>query len=325
MKIFKYIKDKIKVETTEEEIKINVPNIKFNDLDLLHKIMEWVEEPVSVYDGFGKVLKELGYSEDDEVSFSDFDIKTMSFYATSKLNKSRNKISVRYGDWLDFFPEVMIENDKNMKRYEYRYNKNTGLNMHLVGYKNKLDNGNTFSRQLLETSIVMFLENGEYELAINISNDGDFNLNEEYRIMNDEKLEEYIKSLTFPINIVEVYKHISELSIEEKHHKVLLEVRKYSGRIKDDKNKEVVDRIELHDGNLFSFIITRNNKTIELNNNTWTLKSDDLVISKDDNGKVSYSASSNIDNVEEMISPKEQILSAKEDVEEVIKLSKTLF
>ena len=121
MKIFKKLKEKIKVETTEDEIKINVPHIKFNDLDLLHKIMEWIEEPISVYNGFGKVLKELGYSEEDEVSFSDFDIKTMTFYATSKLNPTRNKISIRYGDWLDFFPEIMIENDKYMKGGRINY------------------------------------------------------------------------------------------------------------------------------------------------------------------------------------------------------------
>lgn len=325
MKIFDKIKEKIKVEKDEEEIRIKVPNIKFNNLDLISKLMEWVEEPVDVYYGFGKVLKELGYSEEDEISFSDFDIKTMSFYCTSKLNPTKNKISVRYGDFLDFFPEVMIENEKEMKRYEYRYNKNTGLNMHLVGYKNKLENGNTFSRRLLETSINMFLDNKEYELAINISNDGDFDLNQEYRIMNDEKLEDYIKSLTFPINIVEVYKRICELSIEEKHHKIFLEVRKYNNQIKDDKNKEVVDRIEFVDGKLFSFIITKDNKTIELNNNAWTLRSNDLVISQDELGFVNYSASSKIDNIEDIVSPKEQILSAKEDVEEVIKLSKTLF
>ena len=215
--------------------------------------------------------------------------------------------------------------ERLIKYYEYCF-KNGETILRLANYTNKLDSGINITRYLFETTFLMIIKKDDMELCVSITpNNSHIDWDSNFRMKNDRELEEYINSLIFPINIVEVYKRICEISIEkiEDYSKFKISVVKKI----DNKKEELYDKICLKNGELDNFTITRDGKTISLNSdNAWELKTDKTVVKKNNEGNIDYSISyKSEDDITLMPTPKENIDNAKKDVNDVIVLTKTLF
>ena len=154
-------------------------------------------------------------------------------------------------------------------------------------YKNKT-NGNKYIRYLFSSVGGLTIKNdGDKYLYLSIvPKEHDESI---YYFDNEEKVKEYLCSLSFPVNIVEVYDKLSEITngLLRNCNRLALEQRK----IIDEDYSELMDTIALINGELLKFKITRGDKTITINNNgSWSFKTAKFSMSKGADGSFDYSA-----------------------------------
>ena len=74
------------------------------------------------------------------------------------------------------------------------------------------DLGNSLTHYLNENRVSYILKNGDYVFSFNILKPQNDSKTGMYHIPNEAGLEEYLLNLKFPIDIVEVYKKIRQMS-----------------------------------------------------------------------------------------------------------------
>lgn len=326
-----------KKEANEEKInnankKTQIPKIIFKNRDLEKNIARWLEEKTSVQEGFGKVLSQIGFSSNDTIILDDYNQDDFSFSCSTKsIPDIKKRISLKYGNYIDDFSEITLTSDEVEKNYEYIYSPDSGLRVRQHHYSKKnTDNGNLCYRCLFPYSYYIIIKNSEYnflvdvEIPDNLKKSPCVDNDHPYRLKNEEALEQYLLSLSFPIAIDEVYKKICELSLDpvNLYPRLILKVRKKI----DDNKTMITDSIIMEQGQISSFIITRNDKTISLNNlEDWTYEAPEIsAISKDG---LDFFFKVHVENREQLsktISPIEEFDKISDEVEQVRKLKKSL-
>ena len=134
---------------------------------------------------------------------------------------------------------------------------------------------------------------------------------------------QYLLSLSSPIDIVEVFKKVRELSLGDdlsKYSNILIKV------FKSEENKEIeTDVIEICYGKVRQIKKTQDNKTISFDeNDNWTFENPSLSIKKGD-GKIKISMDSSSSDELVGISPLDSYIKAGEEVEKVAQLVRNLF
>ena len=360
--LFKVKKEKKDNLKNDQEV-LDVPKVEFANLELQGTIGQWlgvlssrqsvgnsffsvsthlsVEELIKkvnisekqwkeVETKFAILLKLAGIPSTETCILGNLNKDDGTFECVFKNSEEDANIAIRWGDMLDYWPELTISYQNESKTYDYfEETKDNPMQLRLNHYKIKNPtNGNSCYRYLSEYTSYFTLKSGEYSLKIEIKRPESVNTyevsNYTFRLENEEELQKYLLNLTFPLDINEVYKKIREISVSavEEYPSFKLKVTKEL----DEKNIKITDMMILKDGQLENFIMTKEGKTIEIDSvGNWTYNSQELNVSQNDKGNVSYMV--NLVSKEELgslIEPLEQYNEVSQEVEQVRKLTQTM-
>ena len=268
---------------------------------------------------FGKLLIDAGIVSDEVCFVSAFDKDNLTF----KLNvgsKESFDVILRWGDIFDFYPEFEIKGKDFSKTYVLSETEDASK-LRLDKYS-LTDNNTTVSRDLSRVAAYFGWQSDDKFLSIRIEDSG-FDVNRIFYLENEEALMQYLLSLSSPIDIVEVFQKVRELSLGDdlsKYSNILIKV------FKSEENKEIeTDVIEIHYGKVKQIKKTQDNKTISFDeNDNWTFENPSLSVKKGD-GKIKISMDSSSSDELVGISPLDSYIKAGEEVEKVQKLVRNLF
>ena len=345
-------------EENKQIEKQNIPLVKFNDTKLQLKIGEWtgilnskklsqlsylnnypyldVEELIkktniledttdllnNISKEFGKILKELGVDKDEICTIDYHNIDDFSFNCHFEKANKDAKISLKWDD-IDHDPRISIEDNNKKEEYYYgRAYNNKPSKLYFKNYTLYRENNSLF-RYLTESFASFRLNENNYSLSLEVSRPKG-NKDSVYKLNNEEELQEYLLNLSFPIDISDVYKHISEIALGpiNEYPYIQIEVKNNI----DKKNSITTDYIYIKNGQLTNFIITKNEKKISIDkDDNWSFTTEKVSINKTNNGKIDYRL--NLDSHEELIRDIgiDRFTPANEEVNKVKQLTKNLF
>ena len=269
---------------------------------------------------FGKLLADTGIASDEVCFVSAFDKENLTFKLNVG-NKESYDVKLRWGDFFDFFPEFEIKGKDACKTYILSDN-DKDLKLRLDRYSLTVNNNTRVGRCLSPSATYFDWQSEEKFLSIRIEDSG-FDVNRIFYLGNEDALMQYLLSLSSPIDIVEVFKKVRELSLGDdlsKYSKILIKV------FKSEENKEIeTDVIEICYGKVRQIKKTQDNKTISFDENgNWTFENPSLSVVKGD-GKIKISMDSSSSDELVGISPLESYNKAGEEVEKVQKLVRDIF
>lgn len=268
---------------------------------------------------FGKLLIDAGIASDEVCFVTVFDKDNLTF----KLNvgsKESYDVRLRWGDFFDFYPEFEMKGKDFSKTYVLSENEDASK-LRLDKYS-LTDNNTMVSRELSIVAAYFGWQSDDNFLSINIGNLRP-NVGSIFYLENEDALMQYLLSLSLPIDIVEVFKKVRELSLGDdlsKYSEILIKV------FKSEENKEIeTDVIEICYGKVRQIKKTQDNKTISFDENgNWTFENPSLSVIKGD-GKIKISMDSSSSDELVGISPFESYNKAGEEVEKVQKLVRDIF
>ena len=158
---------------------------------------------------FGKLLIDAGIASDEVCFVTAFDKDNLTF----KLNvgsKESFDVILRWGDFFDFYPEFEIKGKDFSKTYVLSETEDASK-LRLDKYS-LTDNNTMVSRELSIVAAYFGWQNGDNFLSINIGNLRP-NVGSIFYLENEDALMQYLLSLSSPIDIVEVFKKVRELSL----------------------------------------------------------------------------------------------------------------
>jgi len=256
------------------------PKIICDDKELLSDIGSFLGIRKNIKSEFGKTLLSLGFNKTDNIVLCKYNRKTFTFnYIVNGCNPyKKNTMSLNCG-YDDGKPKLILttgtRKTENMKIYRCSRNNDNRINNEFVVIMEdkKLSNGINYCVDYSNVDILIDVNYpNNYCLRIELEGPYDGLLSEyyEYFDMNDklrdeEKLINILINLEFPVEIEDIYKDIcdnyfNDISI---FSKFILSIEKQN----DNKYlNEVVSKIDLRDGILKEFIITRNGKRITIDN-----------------------------------------------------------
>lgn len=268
---------------------------------------------------FGKLLADTGIASDELCFVSAFDKENLTFKLNVG-NKESYDVKLRWGDFFDFFPEFEIKGKDACKTYILSDN-DKDLKLRLDRYS-LTDNNTTVSRELSIVAAYFGWQSDDKFLSIRIEDSG-FDVNRIFYLGNEEALMQYLLSLSSPIDIVEVFKKVRELSLGDdlsKYSNILIKV------FKSEENKEIeTDVIEICYGKVRQIKKTQDNKTISFDENgNWTFDDASISVMKDKE-KIKFSITTSFSDGLLNISPIDTYTNAGEEVEKVAQLVRNLF
>ena len=268
---------------------------------------------------FGKLLIDAGIVSDEVCFVTAFDKDNLTF-KLNVANKERFDVILRRGAFFDFYPEFEIKGKDFSKTYVLSETEDASK-LRLDKYS-LTDNNTTVSRDLSRVAAYFGWQSDDKFLSIRIEDSG-FDVNRIFYLGNEDALMQYLLSLSSPIDIVEVFKKVRELSLGDdlsKYSKILIKV------FKSEENKEIeTDVIEICYGKVRQIKKTQDNKTISFDENgNWTFENPSLSVVKGD-GKIKISMDSSSSDELVGISPLESYNKAGEEVEKVQKLVRDIF
>ena len=349
------------IKTTEVvNEKSDVPTVIFDDLELQVKIGQWAEmlssKKVSQYTGlsiythldaeelikkvtipqelldkvskeFGSILERAGVDKDEVCTLSNHNKDNFSFNCHFEKANKDAKISLRWGDWLDNFPAITIQDDEKKEQYEYQP-KYEDKPSKLILRNSILYNGeNSLTRYLYAYDAIEILTNGNKTLKLDVTRPDSITelgySGYHFRLKNEEELKDYLLSLSFPVDIAEVYKHIREIALGPiiTYPSIKLVAQE---KINDDESI-TTDEIHIKNGELYNFTRTKNGIKISIDkDDNWSYTSQKVSINKSSEGKVDYRL--NADSYEELAASigVDQFVPASEEVDKVKQFTKTL-
>ncbi len=338
----------------------NVPTVIFEDKELQVKVGQWAEMltskrishipglsiythfdadelirsaaiPRELYDKianeFERILLKAGIQPDETCIISDYDKDNFSFNCHLKNSDKDKKISLRWGDPIDNLPEIIVQDESKEESYEYYPEYDNKPSNLLLRFQTLYRDNNSLFRYLYGYDTMFRLSDGSKKLQLDVTRpdyiteagyDG-----YQYRLNNEDVLKEYLLGLSFPVDISEVYKRISEIALDS--IKDYPEIKIVATDVIDEKTA-TTDEIKLRYGKLEKFTISKNGKTISIDKNgNWTVTSPKVSINKSHDGKINYSL--NMDSYEELIANLgvNQFTIATEEVSNIKQFVKTLF
>lgn len=297
----------------------NLPKVVFKDKNALKAVREWLV-PFSSIDvklKFRFVLNLLGIDSTEVCVLNRYDSNDNSFSCHCKNSGRDFKMSLECGDMLDEWPGITISSQNESKTYAFQGDK-LCLDQCVT---NNPENGNSYRRSMFLYNAYFCLQNGEYQLTINVEVPN--NLRPEplstfaFKLKNEEDLQQYLLGLTFPIDITEVYNKICEMSLDSvtEYPTLKIEVTKRINK----KDKKTTDMISLRRGRLFKFVMTKDDKNIMIDcDGSWSYDSPKFSAGKDNEGRIKYHLNSVSCNSElpESENPIEQYYEACEEIEQ---------
>lgn len=272
---------------------------------------------------FGLLLKSAGIDTDEICTIDQYDKKDFSFNCHFNNADRDSRISLRWGDMIDFGPEFTIAVPNVTKTYDYcREYKDKPARLNLQHYTiSNPENGNSCFKFLSPYNTNFRLENGDYTFSMEISRpesiEHDVFSDYVFSLKNEEQLEQYLLGLSFPLNIDEVYKKICEISIDS-----VSEYPKFNIKVEkkvDEKKSKTTDMVSLSHGKLRRFIITKNGRTIEIDGDgNWSYDSPKLAISQSEENGINYSLNSiPTAEIASMASPLEEYTKVSKEVDDI--------
>ncbi|MCX4365498.1 MAG: hypothetical protein OSJ70_06980 [Bacilli bacterium] len=307
-------------------IKENVPKVIFKNSTLETNIGQWLEVLASkeqryVADGvmalvpisasklldegiakdqeaaiaytFGFLLKQLGVPETETCVLDNYDEKKFSCSCSFAEDNDVANLSFRWGDMMDFLPELCIDFHNAKRNYEYyaaRDGKKPILSLQSFTVVNP-KNSNTVYSFLSPFETNYKISNGDTTLSINIKKPESlpqipFN-GYVFRLKNDEALVKYLLDVSFPIELDQVYKKLCEISLDFdlEYPSVHLIVKKGV----EDENRKITDEIHITNGKLKIFTLTKNGKMVSVDEAGNTVYQDKMVaINQHNDGSFEY-------------------------------------
>ena len=269
---------------------------------------------------FGKLLIDAGIVSDEVCFVTAFDKDNLTFKLNVG-NKESFDVILRWGDFFDFYPEFEIKGKDFSKTYVLSETEDASK-LRLDKYSLTADSNVRVGRYLSFFNAYFDWQNGDKFLSIDIGNLRP-NVGSIFYLENEDALMQYLLSLSSPIDIVEVFKKVRELSLGDdlsKYSNILIKV------FKSEENKEIeTDVIEICYGKVRQIKKTQDNKTISFDENgNWTFENPSLSVIKGD-GKIKISMDSSSSDELVGISPLESYNKAGEEVEKVQKLVRDIF
>lgn len=246
---------------------------------------------------FGIVLRDIGFKPEDTVYLYDIENKVELNFCYS-LNDGicdpNKKICLRFGNMFEYPPRVIVSDTKNEMVYQcVRTNPEVdGIWFDINSYQKKISSKLSYSRSYCQWGSYFIVINRNNKLTFSVSDIDRTISGSLHRLDNEEELEKYLTSLTFPVQIDEVYKKICEITLlnPSEYGSFCLEVSKL-----ENSGTKIIstDVVLLKDGNLEKFGMTVNNKTVFLDNKgNWSYK-----ISGNETIPVDFSMTSESENV----------------------------
>lgn len=305
------------------------PKVVYENNQIKKEILEWVK-----YLGgrsFSQVLLDIGFKSDDVVYLYDKNNNLEYYYSVGEDVRDNSKyIKLAYGVFLDRGATIDVWNGNEYRDYEFKdnnFNNDKKCFMLSISEK-KISDNITYKRIFYSVMAAYVIKTKDYEFIFNL---GNYSAEDDYKSMvldNEDKLEEYLCSLVFPVDIIDVYKNIISICN--------IDVSKYAYfEIKSVPLGAyfIGDILELNNGEFGEIRITRDNKRICLfKNNFWSCE----YMDKDGysefevtccNGKINYDLSGE-DNgqIDEYTNTLlEYDIKARNEVDDVKKLVRTMF
>lgn len=349
-------KRECQVENSEEVSKevIDVPDVIFEDIELQVMIGWWlgllslpvgydIELRNGIFLGakeyyvskkqfdeitfmFGMVLKKMGIDSNETCVLSQFDKDKFMFHCHfNEMGKSA-KISMEWGDMIDVVPELTIDYDNLSKTYEfYSGRKNREMRLELTHYEiMNSENGNVLWHDVSAYRSSMGVNCDEYHFLLEVDQPvGDSS--DLFRLKNEKELEQYLLGLSFPVAIDEVYHKICDLALDSMYiyPSLLLKVEKEI----NGETVFVTDLVATQNGQMTDFTITRDGRTISIDKfGKWTYLSPKVIANESDHFGITFHIrAEDREQIDGMISPKEEFERIDKEVQDVKKLTKTLF
>ena len=252
------------------------PVIVIESKILKNKIATWLRYNGNVSKQFAKVLVNLGFDSSDEIVLYDFvEPFTIKYYVKNSDKKGAfclidGRIEREPGyinlKMVYAYPKIIHSYNNIRERYECMRDLSgkIGNGIKMVGYDMDLTNDVLYRRSLFSNMADVSIDKDEYSIHISASNVANIPVDDSsYELDNENLLMNYLSSLNFPVNIIEVYKKICEISLGniDEYRNFSLTITKIINSTGEEK---VTDTINLTNGKLEQFKITREGKSISI-------------------------------------------------------------
>lgn len=247
----------------------NKPKVIINDIELKNEIGRWLGVNKNIINVFSKLLLNVGFNVDDEIVlykyfYMEDNYLSFSYIVNGKNPYKKNVIMLEYGKE-DSKPSIIVYTGSKNTRSKIEYEVNREKEKYTVVSKTFEDKRyGMLNRIYYDDKAIFFVEKNDYELCLYISKSDEVK-NEDwvYKLRNEKELVSYLNSLVFPVDIDLVYKKICEISLGDinMYPEFCLKVTKYDTL---ENLEEVTDIIELEDGNLISFGMSKDGKNVVL-------------------------------------------------------------
>lgn len=274
MKLKEYLQNIRRQIIENRQMRDENPKVRFKSLKLEAAIGHWLgiipldktsriykisnRELTSVELEFEKLLKELGVNEMETCELSPINISDNSdiiFNCSFVSSGASKKIILRYGDCIDFSPEMIITTPLCSFSYEYFNNLNPKLYLREKGIQNT-ETKSTYYRELCSYSAKFKLvkKNGfSLEIEVDRPNGTEVKIPNGFVLDNESELEKYLLNLPTDANPVDIFNNFCEIcykgASEQEINKQNITLE-YKPHLLSDLNYAGVCKIILNNGTL---------------------------------------------------------------------------
>lgn len=241
----------------------NYPLVVYENNKIRNNIYEWVKSLGGK--SFREVLLDIGFSESDIIYIYDKSNSVLEYYYSvnsDKVNKD-NYLKLSYGAFLDRGSTIILYNGEDYKDYEFidcNFDTDKKSFMLAIDEKNIDINGKCYVRNYYSNMACFEIKNDEYKFVFDFGNLSSIDDTDVLTVNNEDKLCEYLCSLSFPIDVIDVYKNIINICDMDFSKYTFFEIKCIP-----DKNLSKEDVLELRNGEFSKLKTTRNGKRICLN------------------------------------------------------------
>lgn len=269
---------------------------------------------------FAAILLKAGFTGEDIVVLENFDFENNTFKGNFYEKDIEPKFKIRFGTWLENGPELTVTNGDTVSLYNvWMGDENKEDNVELDYQVRTLNPADKkFARSYSKYSYRASVYDSLYNLDIHI--EYPTTLADDYVInpnVDEELLESILTNVEFPVNIEELINNIRKALVldADKYPSISISVLK----AKNEKEKNVTDEAKFKYGEFISFKVTKNGKTISIDNfDSWTYKTNLYNITQSKDKNISYGFNGMpVDQFEEMPAPTELVKEANHEVDEV--------
>lgn len=280
---------------------------------------------------FSNILAMAGFGAGNTCILDCFDSENLTFRCTFEETGEVATMRIRFGSWLDEGPAFVVEFDGIRSTYDYWHeDKKKPDRLHLSQLVKKLDDktNKEFYHYVSEFRYIANIYDDENRVEIDIKYPDSLEYGHtENPYVNKELLEEILSSVTFPVDIEALVSRIPEaLSKDTKEYpSISVKVSKLG-----QKDFVTTDEAIFKNGEFDKLTLTRNGRKITVDQfDTWSYSTDIANVAQTttpNHGKAlnyGYKAIP-VDEFEHLESPQVLVNEAKEHVEEVKTLAKTM-